>query len=210
VGNAQLIGQREYQNDYFSTLTYEGCFLAVIADGLTDKPAAKTAAIITVDTLRKNFKLDRHIHIGFERYVKESLYEVQKMLRAENYANITGATLIAMLIRDGIMHFASLGDCSLFIYRRHELMPLNRTYSTMMEIKRMALDKKDIAILCSKGARESLTEMEIIWQMEQKIHPYSKCQNLISLIRSKSLTYQDNATIVVAEKMLQLPGAARG
>ena len=208
VGNAQLIGEKEHQNDYFSTIAYHNSFLAVIADGLSDKPAAKSAALIVVETLKNNFNRGSHNIIGIDRYFRESVEEIKKRLHFENYGNVIGATLIAMLIRNGMMHFASLGDCSLFLYRRHELMPLNNIYGTNIEIKRIPLEKRDIAIICSRGARESLTEMELIWQMEKKIHPYNKCQNLIRLIRSKSLLHQDNATIIITEKMLQPPGAA--
>jgi serine/threonine protein phosphatase PrpC len=210
AGNAQLIGEKEYQNDYFSIMMHRDSFLGVIADGLGDRPAAKTAAIIVVETLKKNFFLNKHVLTGADRYFRESVNEIKTRLRFENYGNVIGATLIAVLIRNGMMYFASLGDCLLFLYRRHEMIPLNQLYNTEMEIKRIPLEERDIAVLCSKGARESLTEMELIWQMRKKIHPYSKCQNLISRIRSKSLLSQDNATIVIIDQMLHLPVAARG
>ncbi|MCL2593207.1 MAG: hypothetical protein FWD82_07555, partial [Defluviitaleaceae bacterium] len=60
AGNAQFIGNRDNQNDYFAILPNKNSIFAVIADGLNDKKVGKEAAVIAVEILKYNFLQELH------------------------------------------------------------------------------------------------------------------------------------------------------
>lgn len=199
TGNAQLIGQQEQQNDYFSVISKDDVLLAVLADGRTKRKTGKLAAVITVDTLKVDFMKDLYTLQGVDTYFLNAFYKINQRLKEIACGNNIGATLIAMIIEHNHLYYASVGDCLFYLYRKKELMRVNDIYKDKIEIKKMLLEQGDIIMLCTKGAYESLTEMEIIDELSKKINPYKKCLHFVKCILNKQYSYQDNATIIILE-----------
>lgn len=202
IGNAQLIGQRENQNDYFSVIhgnSREDSLFASIADGVTHKKTGRQAAILTVNVLKTNFENGDYLNLGINDYYQKSFNEINEKLHNYIQGNKVGATLISVIIRNNILYYASIGNCLLLIYRGGELFTINDINNNETQINSISLAQGDIAMLCSKGVYESLMEMEILCELMEKNHPYNKCQNLIKLIRQKNLGNQDNATMIIVE-----------
>ena len=203
VGNGQLIGQKEYQNDYFSILyNKDGSLFASIADGISEKKDGKNASLLTIEILKNNFLNKTYENLGIEKFYIESLKEINKRMKDTAQGNKTGSKLISIIIRNGFLHYASVGNCLLLIYRNNELMEINDIKTGEMEINKIKIIKGDIAILCSKGIYKSLMEMEIICEITEGNHPYKKCQNLIRQIQQKHLKNQDNGTLIIVEEMI--------
>ena len=205
AGNAQLMGQQDRQNDYFAHLPgrEKGSYLAVIADGLTKKAAGKYAAVISVEILKAGFSDGLYVTQGAEPYFIESFKAIGKRLGDNIYSNKTGAAVIAVLIWEGYLHYASAGNCSLYLCHDNEIDLINDPDASQIEIDSFQIRKKDIVMLCSQGASQSLSEMEIFNQLNRKSHPYDKCQGLSELIRQKGWSNQDNATIIILENMAE-------
>ena len=205
IGNAQLIGQRENQNDYFSVISgksKQDHLFAVIADGITNKKTGRYSAILTVDILRANFLNRTYLNLGINDYYEKSFKEIDKKLHDYIQGNKVVATLISVIVKNHILYYASIGNCLLLICRRGELFIINDINSSEIQINNFPLTQGDIAMLCSKGVYESLMEMEILCELMETKHPYNKCQNLMRLIQRKSLKNQDNATIIIVEEMV--------
>jgi serine/threonine protein phosphatase PrpC len=201
AGNAQFIGEKENQSDYFTILPSEDGLLAVIASGLTDNKQGKMSAMITVETLKDNFRKGLHKTIGGNDFFLESFRIMPKRMNELLNSNKVGATLIAVLIENGVMHYASVGDSVLFLLRNGELINVNDINAKEIRTGELSIGSKDVAMLASHGAYESLTEMEIVWQLSTRDHPYQKCQKLIKRMRQKRTGSRRNSTLVVLEEM---------
>ena len=205
IGNAQLIGQRESQNDYFSVIggkTRQDHLFAVIADGITNKKTGRYSAIITVDVLKTNFLNRTYLNLGIDEYYKKSFKEIKKKLHNYIQGNKVGATLISVIIKNHILYYASIGNCLLLICRKGELFTINDINSNEIQINNFPLTQGDIVMLCSKGVYESLMEMEILCELMETKHPYNKCQNLMRQVLRKGEKNQDNATIIIVEEIV--------
>ncbi len=203
AGNTQLIGQKDEQNDYFSIIPTDNSLFAIISDGVTNKRVGKFAAIISVEILKANFVNQLHEAKGIKNFFQVSFQCINKRLNDNIYGNKVGATLISAIIKNNCLHFASVGNCVLFLFRNGEIISVNDMDSSEIEIGKISLIKNDIAMLCSHGAYESLTEMEIARELSNHVHPYEKCMNFAKQIQRKRKNYQDNATIIILENMVQ-------
>ncbi len=204
IGNAQLIGQKDYQNDYFAFAddSKNNTILAVIADGIGNKKIGKYAPVISVEILKKNFIDGVYKEMSINNFFKKSFYQITMRLNDNIYGNKIGAAIAAIIIDKSILYYASIGECPIFLYRKGEMFKLNDSKSSYMQTGNIYLEMNDIAMLCTKGAQDSLTEMDIIWKLSEENHPYDKCQDLLERIRQKRMVSQDNATIMILEKML--------
>ena len=99
IGNAQLLGNCEQQNDYFATEQNQNNLFVVVADGLTDLPAGRFASVIAVETLKYNY---HHI----EKYrnlldcFKQSFGDIDYSIHKNITGNKTGAAVICSVIKN--------------------------------------------------------------------------------------------------------------
>ena len=202
IGNSQLIGEKDSQNDCFTITEKDGLLFSAIADGMTDKPIGKYAASEVINVFKNNFLNGRYRKVGVKRFFEESIRLSQKNLHNNASGNKTGAMIAAVLVKDGELHYLSLGSCSIFLLRAGELIYINNIENHEIQMNKVKLAPKDIVLLCSSGAGNSLTERELLWHLSEANHPYGKCQDLLKLIRQKRLVNQDNATIIIMEQMV--------
>ncbi|MDR1067449.1 MAG: protein phosphatase 2C domain-containing protein [Clostridiales bacterium] len=196
VGNAQLIGEQDEQNDYFEISHKNGVTLAVIADGATKRKIGKFAAVVAVNTLKANFTGGMYESLGPSEYFAHSFEAIEKTFSDNSVGNKVAATLVAVIVDNDVMHYACVGDGAIIIFRGGELINV----PDHSEIGKRTLRKSDAILLCSAGARNSLTEMEILHELsKRKTHPYEKCMNLSKHIREKMFKNQDNASIIALE-----------
>ncbi|WP_058486179.1 PP2C family protein-serine/threonine phosphatase [Defluviitalea phaphyphila] len=203
IGNMQLIGQKDEQNDYFSVINKDNSLLAVIADGISNKKIGKYASVITVDILKKNFYNSNFFDINdIKEYFTVSFEEINNRLNDNIYGNKVGVTLACAIVKNGWLYFTSIGSCMLLLYRDKEIIYLTDINQKENNIKNISLKKDDIVILCSNGVYQSLTEVEIIREIEKNLHPYDKAMNLARKIQKKGYIHQDNATLILIEDMV--------
>lgn len=197
IGNAQIKGVKEFQNDYFSVEYSNKYILAVIADGLTDKPEGRYAAELSVNVLRENFNNVEN-YKNIEEYFKNSFGDINRVLNKAP-ENKTGTAVLAAVIGKNFVEWASVGSCALYLYEDNDILKINGSIKNSVEIDKIRLTKKSIILLCTDGVFKSLEEKEIKENMTVKISPYDKAMKMAELIKNKSLKYQDNATLVIIE-----------
>lgn len=198
VGNAQILGKCKMQNDYFAVNNINNSLFTVIADGLTDKESGKFAAVTAVEILKYNYENNNYNNIN--QFFKMSFGDINKRLKEDTFNNKTGAAVLCIILKDNIVEWASVGNCTLLLFRKKEIFKINDVKKNEYEFGKLKINKKDIIFLCTDGAYKSLDETEIINVLSNKKHPYNKTIELSNIIQNKNYRHQDNATIIVIER----------
>ena len=219
VGNAQEIGDEDFQSSYFAIVqnqndvnehtrglnsnNEEGMsvmhpLMAVITEGIRDDASGRAASIIATDVLRRNFKSGLHRYLDIESFFEDSFEKIQVAMRENVSINVVGVKLAAVIVDGGVLSYAAIGDCVLVVLRDGELIYLTNTQKECIDT--FILKPFDIAMLASKGAFESLTEMEIIWCLELHNHPIEKSQMLLKRARKKGFQLK-NWVIIILEHL---------
>lgn len=133
-GSAQHIGAREEQQDAFGFLALNDPeavkrygMLAVLADGMGGLAMGKEASQLAVQTLLNEYlirtagetvpeALEKALHAA-----NKAVYELA--LQYELEWNV-GTTLVAAVIKEGMLHWISVGDSRIYLYRDGVLVPL--------------------------------------------------------------------------------------
>jgi len=196
AGNAQSIGGKDFQRNYFATVPCDGRLLAVVSDGLDDNESGRLAAIIAVEILKRNFTEGLFEEASPHEFFEASFQMIQKSLKDNININQFGVKLAAVVMGSGVLSYAAIGDCVLMLCRNKEIFYLTENYEKCME--QIPLEPKDSIVIASKGAFEGLTETVLIWCLGLAEHPQEKCHKLLKLIQQKP-NLRDNLTIVVLE-----------
>lgn len=130
-------------------------------------------------------------------FFKNSFGDIHNYLKTIK-SNKAGAVILCAVIRKNKVEWSSMGNCALFLYRNKDLIMLNKEESTQFD--EYKINKNEIILFCTKGVYKSLTEMDIINVLSQKVNAYEKAQKLSKMVIDKKYSYQDNATIIVLEK----------
>jgi serine/threonine protein phosphatase PrpC len=210
AGNAQLIGSQDMQKEYFASAEVMGgmgSFFAAIAHGIGSGAACAEAAAVAVNALKKQFLEDQGKIPGSGVIFASALAEANRRLKTLAHGNLVGVALIAAVARGGYLHAVSVGGLPLFLCRGGEIYRFAAGGGRSPAQKHLRLQKKDIVMLCSAGAADSLAEMDILDGLSAKCHPYDKCQRMARRIRKKKHACQENATIIVLENLPFLRGA---
>lgn len=127
IGNEQIIGKRKEQEDSFSTITTEKGIMAVLADGIGGYSKGKMASSIAVNTFINEFlklpKLDS-IENFFNRAAKAANKEIMEKIKGIK----SGTTVAAVIICENHLYSASVGDSAIVLFRKGELINLNKKH----------------------------------------------------------------------------------
>lgn len=139
IGNAQTIGQRTEQDDYFaSTVTRVGT-LAVLADGISGVAHGRMASTLAVTMFSREFlKLDDAGDIpGF--FHKASLLS-NRAITEQLAGAIGGTTLISAVISNHRLHWGAVGDSLILLFREGEFLHINAkdTFESVLESRYLA------------------------------------------------------------------------
>ncbi|MBC2580537.1 PP2C family serine/threonine-protein phosphatase [Clostridium sp. DJ247] len=127
IGNEQTIGKRKEQEDSFSTVITENGIMAVLADGMGGYSKGKMASNIAVNTFIREFsKLDsinniKNFFINVANMTNREIIENSKGIR-------TGTTMAAVIICDSYLHWVSVGDSAIVLFRNGEFINLNKKH----------------------------------------------------------------------------------
>lgn len=125
VGNAQTIGTREKQDDSFGSAIKEECMLAVVADGIGGYINGNLASKITVDTYLDEFERnDVLANVSF--FFQKSAVLANERIRDEFGEAKGGTTLVGVVIEGNKMHWTSVGDSNIAVFRKGRLIMVNR------------------------------------------------------------------------------------
>ena len=141
----QIQGGRDYQEDDFALTLLTGDrsagdrLLLVLADGMGGHAGGAVASRTVVAAFWDGFRrpatdLTAHLTAG----VEAANEAVQAEQQADPALSEMGATLVAALIQDGHLYWASVGDSPLWVFRNGVLKRLNEDHSMRSQLLYLA------------------------------------------------------------------------
>src|SRR5690606_1836714 len=139
IGNAQTIGKRDEQDDYFSSSTTRIGTMAAIADGISGLSYGRMASTLAVTMFSRAYlKVDDPADIP-EYFHKAALISNRAIM--EQLGGATGGTtLVVGIVSGGLLHWGAVGDSMLILFRDGEFMPINskHTLESVLEARYLA------------------------------------------------------------------------
>lgn len=129
IGNDQIIGKREEQQDSFSTVINENGVIAVLADGMGGYSKGKLASSVAVKILIKEcLKLGGNIY-PLKSFLMDVCYLANKEVLESSKGIRTGTTAAVAIIFEDYLYWASIGDCAIILFRKGEFINLNKKHT---------------------------------------------------------------------------------
>lgn len=154
----QHIGARNDQQDSYGVsepAAYAQCgVMAIVADGMGGLANGRAVSSALVRTFQDGF---RYAGPGTDAadlmldLATRANSTVNQMLRGQERS---GSTLVAALIRGGMLHFLTVGDSRIYLYRGGALMQLNREHIYQEELAVKALNQV-VSLQQVKGDRQA-------------------------------------------------------
>ena len=132
----QIQGGRDYQEDEFAITLLTGDssagdrLLLVLADGMGGHAGGKVASEIVVQAFWDGFRQPATvIAANLNTGVRAANEAVRAKQQADPALSEMGSTLVAALVRDAHLYWASVGDSLLWVFRNGQLNRLNADHS---------------------------------------------------------------------------------
>jgi protein phosphatase len=178
-GNAQHRGDRAEQQDSFGfsdllnpTLLARQGALAVLADGMGGYALGRAASQIAVKTFLDGYlhkAPDESISNVLRRLLQDANSAVRALAEREGELDNAGSTLAAAIIHQQCLHWISVGDSRIYLYRAGRLTPLTADHVYARELDReVAAGRIEAMAAADHPDREALTsflgvpELEIV------------------------------------------------
>ena len=203
IGNAQTIGCREVQNNYFATAyNDDGDMLAVLADGAIDHRNGRMASIVAVgsciDTFTRKFSPTGAWYT--DKYFLDMAVKANRSVQDIVYIGKNPRlSLTLVLLRDSELCYFNIGDNRIFLYDGHGERVFGKDHNNPYAEGEFSLEPKYIIGLLSSGAYANVHPMERIKIVESKAEIFDKAQDIIESVSRKGLTIQINATALLIE-----------
>lgn len=191
-GNIQNLGNKKYQNDYFSILQKGQRLIVTIADGMIDRKTGKYPSVLVNKIFQKNLSQKRDDYFSI---FKKSILQVQISMNQSMINRVIQVSFLNITIDARRLWWCSVGNCRLFVYRDHMLSCINQG----KQMGKFQMKKNDIFMLCTDGASNQLHELEMIDVLKKRNTPHEKCFELSKKIMDKQSADQDHFTIIVIE-----------
>ena len=136
MGNFHNIGRREEQQDSFcssdindkSALLERG-LMAVVADGMGGMEGGAAISHLVTDTFLNHYADAGNVEPSEFLYNTAHAAEIA----VEEYRRRTGvkggSTVVAILIKNNVLHFVSIGDSRIYLLRQNDLVQLNHEHT---------------------------------------------------------------------------------
>jgi protein phosphatase len=149
-GNAQAVGSRQEQQDAFgftdiddATFVAHGGVLAVVADGMGGMVMGGQASQRAVDTLLQAYAEkvpDETIPEALMRSLRAANTAVVQLAAEANLEGDVGTTGVAAVIHQGQLHWVSVGDSRLYLFRQGMLTQLTTDHAFAAELAKAVQD----------------------------------------------------------------------
>jgi serine/threonine protein phosphatase PrpC len=151
IGNSQIIGSRENQQDSFSvsdadnsTLCSKKGVFAVVADGMGGLSDGSKISSIAADAMMDYFN-----NYGTDLTAQQALQEMLMIANEKvntylaDHENIeSGSTAVAVILKRGALSWISVGDSRIYLFRNNRLWLLNESNNLANELNGKVLAGK--------------------------------------------------------------------
>lgn len=224
IGNAQLLGAEEKQNDYFGTAVSENGVLAVVSDGVGHSHWARDSAEIVVKTFLQEY---RAVGVIEDRmlFLKRCLTLANRRVTSEMPDIGCGATVCVALVQGNTLYWLSIGNSAIMIATGEEIIRLNKNY-TELYINKAAEERTNLryrnqylgrvdeldaqggvyqlkhkrqVLLCTDGIYMMMGEKQMLHILRMRADAYDKAQQIALQISHQKRSDQDNGTLIVLD-----------
>ena len=125
IGNAQIIGTREKQDDSFATSFQEYGLMAIVADGIGGYINGNLASQIAVETYLDEFE-KRDVTDNLSYFFQTTAVLANERIRDEFGEAKGGTTVVSVVLIEDKMYWTSVGDSNIAVLRGGRLIEINR------------------------------------------------------------------------------------
>lgn len=188
--NGYGLAKKDHQesDDYFDARIYDDLVIAVVADGVGSAQEGRSAAIRTVESLLKNFKI-RPNSWSIKESLAHFISSINRILYLESIETYDFTelvtTLAVIVIEDNKLYGANVGDSRIYVRHDDELRKLSKDHNLNQKdmthvltkaigladevepyIFETDLFKNDKVLLCSDGLYNELDEQTLLKGVE--------------------------------------------
>lgn len=182
VGMSSVIGRRKEQQDTIESdddyaIMENGKFIAVLCDGMGGLSGGKQASKLCATHIKESFHADdceEDISQFYRRVIVESDRKVTELKDKKGQSLGAGSTMVSVVIKDGELHWASVGDSHIYLIRGEQIRCITRDHNYFM-------------LLEEKVKRGELT------QQEAENHPQREA--LVSYMGMGGVKYVDHNAV---------------
>lgn len=120
-------GEEEMQEDYFDIAKNKDATLVVMSDGLGKNEAGKISSFSSVKTIEKMF-LEEYSNEKINYFFKKAFNKVNHEIIKRVEKDKGGTSTLSAIIEKENLHYASLGDVMIALFRGNELIKLNESH----------------------------------------------------------------------------------
>jgi serine/threonine protein phosphatase PrpC len=223
IGNAQIIGTREKQDDSFATSIMPYGVMAIVADGIGGYINGNLASKIAVETYLDEFER-RNATDNISYYFQTSAVLSNGRIRDEFGEAKGGTTAVAVVLAEGKMYWTSVGDSNIAVIRNRRLIEINRkeNVKNWLEDQYMAgainkeaamggpMDKRLVNYLGYDGFKKaSESDRPILLKKKDQILIYSDGVEVIGQIELENIMSRKGTAQAKAEMIMEAIGNKR-
>ncbi len=125
IGNAQIIGTREKQDDSFATSIQDYGVMGIVADGIGGYINGNLASQIAVESYLDEFE-KRDVTDNLNYFFQKTAVLANERIRDEFGEAKGGTTVVAVVLIEDKMYWTSVGDSNIAVFRNGRLIEVNR------------------------------------------------------------------------------------
>ncbi len=134
------IGRRSGQQDSLGVAGLSDGVLAVVADGMGGLASGdEVSQCVVASMLKEAVELAPGQMDGALGGMVQRVNEAVNALLGPERIYRSGSTMVAVLVRDGFFHWASVGDSRIYLYRGGRIFQLNQEHTYEVELNRMVM-----------------------------------------------------------------------
>lgn len=136
-----IIGKEEIQEDDVGYTETENGLIAVLADGLGKKESGRISSLYAVKEIQEMFKNEGSNEMQgyfFKKAYNKANHEIMQRVESDK----GGASVLSVIINEGYLHYALVGDAMLAIFRRNELFKVSKGHSIDVIAQKQYLEGK--------------------------------------------------------------------
>lgn len=216
IGNGQVIGDRQKQEDSFATDIQNHGLFAIVADGIGSFVDGKYSSELAVEAFLREFrKTDITDNIGY--YFQRTAKAVNSQIK-DIYDDIpTGTTIVSAVIRYNKLYYAWAGDSTIAVYRNGRLIPLNSKDNVGNRLEEMyqegRISRKKVIKMPHQNRlvnylgydefeQVSIPRQPVILQKEDKVLLYTDGLEVLSQVEIEDILNANQSAEIAAESLM--------